>query len=117
MRLPNGYGSVYKLSGNRRNPWIVRITMGFDDEGNQIRSTIGYYPTRQKALQVLAEFNDNPYDLELSKVTFAEIYQRWYNDNFKHIEYGRGADIMEVKRWIKGLLGYKHKTIYKRGDN
>ena len=82
MRLPNGYGSVYKLSGNRRNPWIVRITMGFDDEGNQIRSTIGYYPTRQKALQTLAEFNDNPYDLELSKVTFAEIYQRWYNDEF-----------------------------------
>lgn len=25
MRLPNGYGSVYKLPGNRRKPWAVRI--------------------------------------------------------------------------------------------
>lgn len=42
-------------------------------------------------------------------------YQLWFDDDFRHIEYGRNADIMEVKRWTKGLLGYKHKTIYKRG--
>ena len=30
MRLPNGYGSISKLSGKRRKPWIVRITDGFD---------------------------------------------------------------------------------------
>ena len=28
MRLANGIGSVYKLSGNRRNPYIVRKTTG-----------------------------------------------------------------------------------------
>lgn len=27
MRLPNGYGSVHKLSGKRRKPWRVRITL------------------------------------------------------------------------------------------
>ena len=26
MRLPNSYGSVTKLSGNRRKPYMVRIT-------------------------------------------------------------------------------------------
>jgi site-specific recombinase XerD len=26
--------------------------------------------------------NDNPYDLALSKTTFAELYQRWFNDNY-----------------------------------
>jgi len=31
MRLPNGYGSVAKLSGNRRNPYVVRKTTGFDE--------------------------------------------------------------------------------------
>ena len=30
MRLANGVGSVYKLSGNRRNPYIVRKTVGWD---------------------------------------------------------------------------------------
>lgn len=26
MKLPNGYGSVTKMSGKRRNPWVVRKT-------------------------------------------------------------------------------------------
>ncbi len=30
MKLGNGVGSVYKLSGNRRNPYIVRKTFGWD---------------------------------------------------------------------------------------
>lgn len=24
MKLPNGFGSVYCLSGNRRRPWVVK---------------------------------------------------------------------------------------------
>ena len=27
MKLPNGYGSIYKLPGNRRLPWTIRITL------------------------------------------------------------------------------------------
>lgn len=27
MKLPNGFGSVYKLSGNRRNPYVAKKTM------------------------------------------------------------------------------------------
>lgn len=30
MRQPNGYGSIYKLSGNRRKPWCVRVTQGWE---------------------------------------------------------------------------------------
>ena len=31
MKLPNGYGSVHKLSGaKRRKPWRVRITDGYE---------------------------------------------------------------------------------------
>lgn len=82
MRLPNGYGSVYKLSGKRRKPYIARKTRGYDDNGKQLYSIIGYYATRQQALQALADYNFNPYDLELGKITFAEIYKKWYADEF-----------------------------------
>ena len=27
MKLPNGFGSVYKLSGNRRNPYRAIVTV------------------------------------------------------------------------------------------
>lgn len=77
MKLPNGYGSVYKMSGNRRKPYAVRRTIGWGDNGEQTRVIVGYYRTKAEALQALAAFNDNPYDLQLSRVTFAEIYDRW----------------------------------------
>lgn len=32
MKLPNSYGSVYKLSGKRRNPWAARKTVGWSDD-------------------------------------------------------------------------------------
>ena len=31
MRNPNGYGSVYKLSGKRRRPFVASITTGQDE--------------------------------------------------------------------------------------
>lgn len=81
MKLPNGYGTVYKLSGRRRKPWIARKTVGWED-GKQIVKTIGTYKTKQEALQGLSDYNNDPYDLIVSKKTFAEIYEKWYNDTF-----------------------------------
>lgn len=83
MRLPNGYGSTYKLSGNRRRPWIARKTIGWSDEGKQLYQIIGYFKDRPEALQALAEFNKNPYSVEAAKITFAEIYERWKEENYR----------------------------------
>ena len=90
MRLPNGYGNISKLSGNRRNPWRVRITTGWElneetQKTKQIFATIGYYPTKQAALKALALYHDNPYSIEASKVTFAEIYEKWSEKKFEEI--------------------------------
>lgn len=74
MRLPNGYGSVYKLSGKRRNPYVARITIGWTDEGKQILKTIGYYKSKQEGLNALAEYHKNPYDLDLNNITFKEVW-------------------------------------------
>ena len=53
MRMPNGYGSVYKLSGKRRRPYIVRKTVGWDENGRQIYAIIGYTATRDEGLKLL----------------------------------------------------------------
>lgn len=91
MRLPNSYGSVTKLSGARRNPWVVRKTIGYDDDGKIIRKVIGYYPTRAKAMQALADYNDAPFTLD--KITFAQLY-----DKFKAYKYPKIGD--------SGISGY-----------
>lgn len=76
MRLPNGYGSVYKLSGKRRRPWVAAITTGRDIQAHkQTRKVLGYFGTRQEALNALAEYNKDPYDIITTKYTFSEIYE------------------------------------------
>lgn len=89
MRLPNGYGNVSKLPGKRRNPWRARKTAGWivnSDTGvaKQQYILVGYYPTRQAALQALAEYNANPFDIR-SDITFAEVYEKWSDKKFEEI--------------------------------
>lgn len=54
MRLPNGYGSVVKMSGNRRRPYAVRKTDGFNEKGYPIYKIIGYTETKEEGLSLLA---------------------------------------------------------------
>ena len=60
MKLPNGYGSVYKLSGKRRCPYRAIITERWQRNAEtgkfiQKRKTIGYYETKALALEALAD--------------------------------------------------------------
>lgn len=81
MKLPNGYGSVTKLSGARRKPWIARKTVGII-EGKQERVVIGCFKTKAEALQALSEYNACPYDVESGTLTFADIYKKWFSETF-----------------------------------
>lgn len=90
MRLANGVGTVYKLSGNRRNPYIVRKTIGWEIDENtgkqkQLYLTVGYAPTRAKGLEMLMEYNKNPYDIDAAKTTFSELFERWSSEKFSTI--------------------------------
>ncbi|MBO4998169.1 MAG: site-specific integrase [Lachnospira sp.] len=89
MKLPNGYGSVYKLPGNRRKPWAVRITVSRkeDNEGNihWKYKYLGYYKTQSEALVALAHYNENPYAMDSNKVTFAEVFEKWSAEHYPKI--------------------------------
>ena len=49
MRRGNGDGSIFKLSGKRRRPYAVRITVGWSDDGKQKYKYIGYYANKTEA--------------------------------------------------------------------
>ena len=86
-RLPNGFGSVYKLSGNRRKPWAARKTVGWKDSGQPIYAFVGYYSSRTEALTALSDFNKDPYDLQIGTITFEQLYTRWSDEHFKKISH------------------------------
>lgn len=85
IRNPNGYGSVVKLSGNRRKPYAVRRTVGWDDRAYPVYEIVGYYPTRKEAILALANYNSRPYDLTLAKSTFSELYETWSKAAFPNM--------------------------------
>ena len=126
MRLPNGYGSIYKLSGNRRKPWCVRKTTGWKDNGQPIYTFIGYYPTRQEALTALADYNKDPYDLQLSSVTFADLYERWSEEHFQKISHSgvnsyssayRSCEKISSMRVVDIKLDHLQQTMDDSGKN
>lgn len=138
MKLPNGYGSVTKLSGNRRKPYLARVTLGWITDGETGKSTqnrvpIGTFKTKKEALQALAEYGANPYDIKDNNMTLAELYQKWTAAYFPTLEsdsssrtiiaawrYCHAIQNMRVKdlraRHIKGIMadGY---IIQSRGKN
>lgn len=90
MKMPNGYGSVYKLSGNRRKPWAARITDGWTIDKKTKKSKqrykfVGFYETRKEALKGLADYNANPFNIDSANITFEEVYERWSDEHFPTI--------------------------------
>lgn len=61
MRQSNGSGSIFKMHGNRRRPYVATVTVGFeltdDKRVVQKRKNIGYYASQKEARQALAEYN------------------------------------------------------------
>ena len=78
MRLPNRFGTISKLSGNRRNPFRARVFEGYTNDGKQIYKNIGYYEKYQDALTALVEYHKNPLDFQ-ADITFEELYEKWLN--------------------------------------
>ena len=76
MKHSNGYGSVYKLHGNRRKPFAACVTVGRDGK-RCIRKYIGYYETQREALSALAEYHNKPYDISARDITVLELYNKW----------------------------------------
>lgn len=82
MRLPNGYGGISKLPGNRRKPWRVRVTdhweLTEDNKGKQVYKTIGYFSTRKEAMLALSAWHEGKYAADFVAPTLQQVYDSWY---------------------------------------
>lgn len=90
MRLPNGYGTIKKLSGNRRKPYWVGVNPRLAISEDKKRSHyeydhLGSYESWSEALEALTDYNRDPYDVKASSITFAEVYQKWSERKFSEI--------------------------------
>lgn len=90
MRRANGTGSVYKLQGRRKRPWVAAKN----------KVIIGYYDSRTAATEAVNRHTGQ--DLtERYNMTFEQVYKEWSAEHFKEITsagiatYERAYDVFE----------------------
>lgn len=121
MRKPNGYGTIKKLSGNRRRPFVFLVS----EHGRQ--KPIQYFTTQVEAEIFQADYNKLHFHRPLPghQITLAELYHRWlpahiadtdpsdsalasYANSFKHLsclqyEPFQNLKYMDYQRVLDGM--------------
>ncbi len=111
MRLPNGYGSVVKLSGNRRKPYAVRKTIGWNAKGHPIYKAIGYTETREKGLTMLAEYNKDPWNIDQQNITLIALFELYKDKRFDKLGKSTKIALKSAMKHCKKYYNSKYKEL------
>lgn len=106
MKLPNGFGSVSKLSGNRRRPYIVRKSTA--DGGSTI---IGYAATRTEALSLLSQYNANPWNTDHAGITLQGLYELWMEQRMPKLGTANQRALTSAYKHCQALHDVQYKQI------
>lgn len=72
MKNPNGYGTIKKLSGNRRRPFVFMVSV------NGKQKAMGYFSTKLEALAFQVDYNQSHSLHRLSKLHLPSYTQDGY---------------------------------------
>lgn len=124
MRLPNGFGSVVKLSGNRRRPYVARKTIGYtpDDKSIPIYLVLGYFAKRSEGITALTEYNKTEVNHDYYNITVKELfdmlkkYKPWAKRTAANYQYY--YDTFFDKQFGNALIrSMRHPAIQKQFDD
>ena len=103
MRLPNGYGNVHKLPGNRRRPWRARVTTGWTEDGKRLYYTVGYFTTQEGGFGPLQKYKDKPIG-DRRDLTLGQIYEQWSEKAYETLDRGQSTvqSQLEAHREVGG---------------
>ncbi len=81
MKRANGSGSIVKLSGNRRRPYMVRVSAR-DEYGHVIQRALSYHEKAADAQAALDEYNRNRLEgkaptADRMNATLQQVYDGW----------------------------------------
>lgn len=83
-RAANGAGTVTHLSGKRRKPWRAFAPAIEGPDGTFSRKSLGYYETRQEALDALVVYRLSPASDKMS-FTWEQLHAEWEQVAYRNI--------------------------------
>lgn len=118
MKRANGTGSITKVKDRkRRKPWRVRVTIHtvIDSEKGISKAetkTLGYFVSRQEAEKALVAFTESPYDFSGKNLTFAEVYEEWFEKYSKKCTSDSSLrTVTAAYRYCSGLYSMRIRDI------
>ena len=111
MRNPNGYGTVARLAGHRRRPFIVKKVAKWKENGQPIYSVIGYAETREAGNMLLAEYNRDPWDVDRAKLTLQQLFDLWKEKKAPKLGESNRSSLCSAFKHCSTLAGKPYKQI------
>ena len=111
MNLPNGTGTISKLSGNRRKPYVAKKFVGWKSDDEKMRCTpmytsIGTFATKREALRALMNYSGS-----VNKMTFAAVYELWSSEKYDGLSYHLVKSYENAYRYFGPLHKRKLATL------
>jgi integrase len=83
-RRANNTGNIYKMSGNRANPWAARVCIGYDADDKRKWLNIGYFRTKADAEKAISLHEVQPVS-EKKDIKLRELFEEWRVSAYVHI--------------------------------
>lgn len=109
-RKPNGYGCVTKLSGNRSRPYVIKVTI-YDENSHAKQVPVGYAATEAEALIMLAQYNNNPWNVNRETVTLADLYQQWLKGKAPKLGNSNVSSLKSAFKHCSKYYGVKYRSL------
>ncbi len=114
IRRPNGAGQIVRLGGNRRRPFAVRVSDGYDENTGKPRvKYISYHATYIEAEAALVAYRNDP--VAKPDMTIQQLYNEWSAVKFKTLSPQTVANYEAAWKYL-GRLGPMAVSIIRTGQ-
>lgn len=111
-KASSGNGSITKMSGNRRKPWLLRMPVPDPHTGIPVLKAIGTYVTREEAESVRAEMMKRP-ATPYQDSTLFEIYKLFLESREYKGRSDKARELYDLAwKYLRPLWHFKIAALY-----